>query len=422
MTLWLIVLVVFAIQLAFVLGLAQPYQASEEASLYGYTYEQLAVLGGSLIGTLAFFMSWLLVGRDPRAGRILPQFEPPAELEPAAAHYVHERTFDYRGLAAAVIGMAVKGALRIVEDVTHEASAEKKFRLEPIESVGKGLTGIELATYRALFPVSAALTLGKDEADGERLSAGRSELESQIKREHYGKSFRWNAIHSMTSAIIGIATAYTLLLVVSPNLDVAHTTIEQWLIMLVSCAIVTYFYVSPLFLPRVYRVRVREGLLLFVLASVASAIVAAIAYWLIGRAEAEAEMGRDWVVLGSGALFGAVITIFSWMMGAPTRSGRQLLDRIEGLGLYLSGREQDGGAVLGKAGRTPKHFEQLLPYAIALDVKEEWCERFSGAFDPAWTPEWYQGRIALDAAEMVSDLESALVSTPAPRSDKRKDG
>jgi uncharacterized membrane protein len=53
--------------------------------------------------------------------------------------------------------------------------------------------------------------------------------------------------------------------------------------------------------------------------------------------------------------------------------------------------------------RTPELFEKFLPYALALDVEQQWAEQFAGVIDAAGTapgsgrtgsgfrPVWYSG-------------------------------
>ena len=73
--------------------------------------------GGGLLGVLLYYLIiWLRIGRDPEKGTIIPRFEPPKGLSPAAVRYISKMGFDHRAFAAAVISMAVKGYISIVEN------------------------------------------------------------------------------------------------------------------------------------------------------------------------------------------------------------------------------------------------------------------------------------------------------------------
>ncbi|MFW5816821.1 MAG: DUF2207 domain-containing protein, partial [Wenzhouxiangella sp.] len=113
---------------------------------------------------------------------------------------------------------------------------------------------------------------------------------------------------------------------------------------------------------------------------------------LIGWSASLLLLGLPFMV-GGGLSAALVITavvlmlinvVFTFLMPAPTERGRRLLDHIEGLKLYLSVAEQQDLARLQRPDAeapslTPERFEQLLPFALALEVEEAWTEKFSAA-------------------------------------------
>ncbi|MCX6349132.1 MAG: DUF2207 domain-containing protein, partial [Candidatus Aureabacteria bacterium] len=73
---------------------------------------------GSAVGLLAiillvvyYLVVWVMAGRDPAQGTIIPLFSPPENLSPAAVRFIGRMGFDNKALASAVIDMAVKGIL-----------------------------------------------------------------------------------------------------------------------------------------------------------------------------------------------------------------------------------------------------------------------------------------------------------------------
>ncbi|GGA72564.1 hypothetical protein GCM10011521_08360 [Arenimonas soli] len=116
--------------------------------------------------------------------------------------------------------------------------------------------------------------------------------------------------------------------------------------------------------------------------------------------------------------------LFAYLMKAPTPDGRELLDAIEGLRLYLGVAERDELARLAKPGGPaapspdPERYQALLPYALALDVEEAWTKHFTAAVGAAQAQEtarsmgWYRGSTASMASlgAMSSSLGNALSS------------
>lgn len=113
--------------------------------------------------------------------------------------------------------------------------------------------------------------------------------------------------------------------------------------------------------------------------------------------------------------------VMGLLMRAPTGKGRELLDRIEGLRLYLGVAEKDElRAIRGPAGAAPTldagRYEALLPYALALDVEDAWTAKFTAAVGAAAAAaaagamHWYHGSSGSlrDLGEMNRALGSAL--------------
>ena len=73
-------------------------------------------LAGAVIVFLYYVFAWRRFGRDPEPGTIIPRFEPPPGLSPAATRFIRMMSFDKQGFAAALINMAVKGYFVIESD------------------------------------------------------------------------------------------------------------------------------------------------------------------------------------------------------------------------------------------------------------------------------------------------------------------
>jgi uncharacterized membrane protein YgcG len=94
-------------------------------------------------------------------------------------------------------------------------------------------------------------------------------------------------------------------------------------------------------------------------------------------------------------LAGAVSGLGFYWLKAPSRSGRNTMDNIEGFRQYLGTAEEDRLNALNPPDKTPELFERFLPYAVALDVQNEWAKRFAGVLAAAGAGavaySWYTG-------------------------------
>ena len=86
--------------------------------------------------------------------------------------------------------------------------------------------------------------------------------------------------------------------------------------------------------------------------------------------------------------------VFLSLLRKPTPAGRRIMDEIEGFEMYLDTAEQDRLDRMQSPQLTPEVFESFLPFAFALGVENNWCDRFArelpeeltkrGGYQPAW--------------------------------------
>ena len=114
-----------------------------------------------------------------------------------------------------------------------------------------------------------------------------------------------------------------------------------------------------------------------------------------------------------------VNVLFHHLLKAPTRAGRQLLDRVDGFKMFLTAVDGHHLSTMAAPDKTPELFERFLPYALALGVEQAWAEQFSQALamagapndTMAYRPSWYTGAfIASSPAAFASSFSSGFSS------------
>ena len=65
---------------------------------------------------LYYLMVWGMVGRDPAYGTIVPLYELPDNMSPAAMRFLERMGFDEKAFTAGIMGLAAKGYLTIEQD------------------------------------------------------------------------------------------------------------------------------------------------------------------------------------------------------------------------------------------------------------------------------------------------------------------
>ena len=106
-----------------------------------------------------------------------------------------------------------------------------------------------------------------------------------------------------------------------------------------------------------------------------------------------------------------------YLLKAPSKAGRKVMDDIEGFRQYLGVAEEDRLDALNPPDKTPELFEKFLPYAVALDCHNAWAKRFAGVLAVAGTAavvnSWYQSDQAWndDPVAFADHLGGELTST-----------
>ena len=131
-------------------------------------------------------------------------------------------------------------------------------------------------------------------------------------------------------------------------------------------------------------------------------------------------------VIGVIALMVLTLIVFAVLMKRPTTLGRNLLDETLGFREYLEIAEKDEMNLRNPPEKTPRLFEELLPFALAMGVEQKWGERFASLFerlrgphDSSYHPSWYNGtwdnrNIGSNTAGIMGGIDSAISSSVSP--------
>ncbi|MEW5914318.1 MAG: DUF2207 domain-containing protein [Thermodesulfobacteriota bacterium] len=353
------------------------------------SYVGLAGLAALL---LYYLLAWLRVGRDPQKGAIIPIFTPPAGLSPAAVRFLRRMGFDHKAFAAAVVDMAVKGYLTIVEE------KDQSYLLKRTGTTPDNLSAGERRLGPALFKKGKSLSLKP--GSHRTVSAAIKDLRDALRGEYEKANFRLNRLYLLPGVLITLLALVALVL--TAREPEAAIGLGLWLAVWSGGC----YFLSARVLRAWRGARgvgghvAALGATLFAAPFIAGALVGLFAFGhLTGPSAAPIYL----------ALLG-LTPVFAHLLKAPTVGGRRLMDQIEGFRLYLSVAEKERLGLLHPPERTPELFERYLPYALALDVEQQWAEQFdqvlAAAAEQGYQPVWYSGTSF--SARGVSGLAGSL--------------
>jgi uncharacterized membrane protein YgcG len=385
-------------------GLVRELTAAEQRAHFMQDYRMALIGAAGLIAALLWYVfAWTRVGRDPAGGAIYPRYDPPASYSPGMLRYVWKMGYDRTCFAAALVSLAVRGALKLDKedddyvaerlDGETDSATERKLLNELLDGPGDRLV-FEQSNHK---DISGALKAH------EKALSGRME----------GRYFQLNRWWLLPGILVSAAALVGMVL----SLPGEQKAIAGFL-----AVHQTVWNIGTAVLwMRVYRSwRDLKG----VTGAIGAALMTAFAIpFLIASVVVLGIFGKmiGWIpgllVVAIGLINGL---FWSWMR-APTLRGRDLLDQIEGLRLYLTVAEkQDIEQRHGSAPpKTFEEFERLLPYAVALDAAETWAEHFAAEIEAAaqagtaQSRGWYPATVGKTGTFTAAGLGAALGSSLA---------
>jgi uncharacterized membrane protein YgcG len=377
--------------------------------------------GGLLVVTLYYGRAWVRAGRDPARGVMVPRWDLPDGISPALVNYIDNKGFSGEGwtaLSAAVLNLAVKGYV-VLEDL------KSAIVISATGKDGDKLPIGEATLMKAIGSAGGKLMI--DRASGKAVAAAGTGFRNAMEREHRDKYYRANTAYIIGGVLLSVAALAALFIFG----DLSEDTIPLVIVPVVFAVLVSVLAVSfgksfrrgSSLMRRILSIVVL-AFVGFVLFTVFSSILA-----VVVLSASEADDLPLFFAIGGIVL---VNVLFFFLMGAPTPLGTRMMDGIYGLRQYMTLAEKDRMNMQGAPEMSPRHFETLLPYAVALGVEKPWTETFDrwllaaagGAAAAAYQPSWYHGdsfgpgsfadTIGGFAGSMANTMTSSL--PPPPKS------
>lgn len=370
------------------------------------------ILGGGGLGLVLiyYFWFWRRVGRDPPRGIVVPRWHPPEGLSPALVNYVDNKGFSGEGwdaLSASFIDLAVGGYVAL-EDLKSRIVVRRTEKPAPATlPVGQSVLLQQLGGKGDAFVI--------DKANGTKVQSVAKLFRSAIEREHRGRYYKGNVGYIVGGVLLSIIVLVAVLVLGDFDPDNIG------------------FLIPPILFGVIWGgFALRAGKSLYrkrsILARIGAVLVFAVAGFigliaaggfLIGALEALDS--ADWPVFAVVGGVTLINAIFFFLMGAPTPLGAKLMDEVEGLRTYLTLAEQDRMNMADAPDMSPRHFETLLPYAVALGVEKPWSRTFevwlataaAGAAAASYHPGWYSGDSFGSFGESIGSFSSSMASTIA---------
>lgn len=353
-------------------------------SAHGDAIARGLMWGGAALAAIC--LAWgALRARGNHSGEItaIPLFHAPQGMTPSLARRLTLGADDFGSLGAELIALAIGGALKIRGD------RSSGYRLE--KAGGAPSDGLPAALMDTLFPSSPQEALNVTNAHRKRFADSLELIKGDAQKRAAGNFLDRRApLRRAYSALLAGAAAGALFLL-TEGVSAERGTVG---LLLGALALLSLRYArrEPTLAPRSFARSLRnvftpKGFF----AAQAGVFVAA----LLAMAAAHGS-DRSLVFVGTAlALLGLPLgkKLIFW-----TDKGRKQFEQALGLKMFITAAEKDRLEMLNAPSDTPQLFEELLPYAVAMDCAATWANRFekvlaAAAWQPSWSdsPAWRSG-------------------------------
>ncbi len=357
--------------------------AASDAPSYLYTLAWFALL----VISLFYIVVGIVLRRGMRQSVYVTRYEPPNGISPAVAAYLAECGRSERSFAAAIVSVAAKGYLTILQKADWVT-------LEKLKDNDAELPPEEFSVLLSLFP-HPTRTYSFNASDSSRLFEAFRQFRTTVHDEATPELMSTHAVLWMLGFTYSF-TAIELLLLDMPrftnSMSVGSVVFLILVILVGGSCFVSALRVWPntllklsTFLPGSRRprrpVNFNDAIPVFL------SITALVGFMFLA-----VLTSTKLAALAAAAL---AMNVFSrHLFNAPTSAGRAVLVQLREFREFLYRADADRMKTENAPGETPSTLELHTPYAVALGVEQGWGEEFAGNLlellqaDQAYSAPW----------------------------------
>lgn len=382
-----------------------------------------AAITWPLLVLLFFLPAWLLLGRDPPLGTVVPLFDPPEGMEPGMAALVRNMEVVPSCLTSNLTQLAVQGYIKFGFDpggdvLISKAQKSPSQLAQPLSMLWNQL----FLNKKTSFSVSRTNAQKTPLASAYMKTADYYEKKSKKLYERH-QAIGYLVFLLMLVCVLLLSDSYPF-----ARLDASNMAVRSLVFLIDELSFSVNNALGFALLPGIDP----SNLLVFFSFFLVSNLV--FVNWGVKWLKKSREKwygaahkalmfagGVCFVLLGLGdnlfllkadicltvvlALTYALFYLFAVkLMPVRSKEGTELLRQVEGFAMYVTA-EKEFLAQMNAPEDTLERYEEILPYAIALDVADAWNARFKPILEQSelsWGPDAEMALVALYSLDQTT--------------------
>lgn len=347
------------------------------------------LIGGFLIflGLIFYYYTtWRKYGVDPDAPVVYPQFNVPEDLSPASLGYLKTENFKNKYLTAALVNLAVKGYVKIIEGEDSGLLGifkSKIFTIKKLKNADESLAKEEINLMNTLFSGNND-TVDFDGKYDEKIETVVTNFQQTLKFQHDELLNEGNNTKKLFLPAFIVTAVYALGLFISYSM---FPEAEKIII-----GIFLYGFLLVVFIVAAFLFKAFPALFKFFL------VIPALVFLFLGKLilnEHEFTIDQNFNICYIFIMLGFTsLIIYQYLIKRPSEEKLRKQSLISGFEMYMGAAENEQLKFHNPPQMTPEIFEKLLPFAMVLGVDEIWGKKFDEMLkkmSTGYTNNWYVG-------------------------------
>lgn len=366
------------------------------------------LIGGFLVflGLLYYYYStWRKYGVDPEKPIVYPQFNSPNDLSPASLGYLKAETFKNKYITAALVNLAIKGYIQIIEKENDGLLGFFKstyYTVKKLKPSDDKLPKEEKKLMDHLLP-SSRETIDFDGKYDSKIEQAVLNCKESLKFQHDAFLNEGNNAKKLILPSLLITFVYVAGLLLSFRMFPEFEKVFIGLILYV-VLFIAFFIAALLFkyFPGLFKIFLAFPVIIFI----------GIGLFIHKSSDFTIDNNFNicyiFIVLGFTSL-----VIYEFLIKRPSEEKLKIKSLIEGFQMYMGAAENEQLKFHNPPEMTPQVFEKYLPFAMVLGVDEIWGQKFDAMLSKMSTEyhsNWYVGS-TLNRYAFASTLNSSLTSS-----------
>ncbi|MEI3790193.1 MULTISPECIES: DUF2207 domain-containing protein [unclassified Chryseobacterium] len=358
-----------------------------------------------LILLLYLYSTWMKYGIDPETPTVYPQFNVPENLSPASLGYINSESFKNKYLTAAIVSLAVKGYVKIIEGEDSGLLGffnTKTFTLKKLKAADEMLPKEEINLMNSLFSEFED-SVKFDGKYNPKIETAVQNFKGTLGFQHDDFLNEGNNKKKLVLPWLVISLVYGFGLFLSYNIlpepERVFAGVILYIIIFIAFALITFL-----------AKKLSWKLLFFIPIPLSIALGIGGVISQEGTEVGSINFSVCYIFL---VLAFSVMVLYQYLIKQPSKEKLRKQSLIDGFKMYMGAAENEQLKFHNPPQMTPQVFETLLPFAMVMGVDQIWGQKFDELLKKTaaeYQNTWYYGGV-MNHYAFANTLNSSLTQS-----------